>query len=134
MSLGFHYVRGEQDIVEVDVAAASADIKYGDMITVASGLASRCGDGDAVKGIAVEAVSSPDADGGVRVKIDCGKTAVYRYVISAGSVALTNQFTTADAGAYGDSGSTVKVASPANNDLYIIDFDAAGNSFDVRLA
>lgn len=124
---------GAQRLIEVGVAAASADIKVGEMITLSSGYAARAAAGDAVFGWAASDVTSPSADGGAIVKVDVSKVAFYELAIDTGSAAITHRGTTGDAGAY-STGSTVDVTSTTNNDIRIVDVDLVANTFLVCLA
>lgn len=84
-------VLGTPILVEIPVAAASANIVVGDMIGVSSGYAVQAAAGENVLlGFAHENVTSPSADGDVTVKVDISKETVYRYPIDTGSVAVTD--------------------------------------------
>lgn len=128
----FGFVRGPQVLVTVPVAAASADIKRGDIITLASGYASQASGGDAVFGFCVDEADSPSANGDVSVSVDISKSSIYRYPIDTGTVAQSNLTEAAAADAGG--AQSIDVTSPSNNDIRIVAVETDTNTFLVQLA
>lgn len=125
--LSYGYVSGPQVLVTVPVAAASADIKRGDMITIASGYAAQASAGDAIFGFTPDEVASPTANGDVSIVVDISRSSVYRYPIDASTVAQTNLTNAAAADVGGPQ--SVDVTSTSNNDLKIVAVETATNTF-----
>ena len=128
----YGYVRGPQVLVTVPVAAASADIKRGDMITISSGYGAQASAGDAIFGFCVDEADSPSANGGASVSVDISTSSIYRYPIDTGTVAQTNLTNAAAADVGG--AQSVDVTSPSNNDLRIVVVEADTNTFLVQRA
>lgn len=130
--LSYGYVYGPQVLISVPVAAASADIVRGDMITISSGYAAQASAADALFGFCVDAATSPSANGDVSILVDISRDSVYRYPINTGSAAQTNLTNAAAADVGGPQ--SVDVTSPANNDIKIVAVETATNTYLITRA
>jgi hypothetical protein len=93
--------------VRVQLDSTTADIEVGTAITTTNATAGYHKEVDAtaevVKGVSMERVSSPSADGGASVLIDVSPMSVYEVPPDTGTVVLADQGKKVDVGADGQS-------------------------------
>ena len=132
--MAFEYMYGPRKIIELPVAATSADITVGLMLTAAGATDGYFkevdGSGEAVTGVAVSKVSSPATDGAAIVKVDVSPASVYRVSPDAGNIAVTDATNTADVGA---DGLTVNIDASATDDIQILSVDVDANTMAVSI-
>lgn len=128
MSLSYGYARGEIAPKEHPVAAASADIKRGDMLVLSSGYVAQASAGDAIFGFALEDAASPSTNGGTTVLVDVGPAGLYRYPLDSGTPVVGDNGKTADVGG----AQSVDITSPSNNDLTVVSVDTVSGTVLVR--
>ena len=133
--MAFEYRRGPRVLIELPLAATSADITPGMAIT-----ATDAADGyfkqvdatsEAVLGIAVNKVSSPSSNGGTLVKLDVSTLSVYEAPPVTGTLAVTVNQNTCDVGADGVS---IDQGTSTRDDILILVIDTDTNTALVRLA
>ena len=134
MATGFDFAYGERILVRVPLDSTSADIEVGDAITTSGATAGFYKEvdasGESTIGIAVEKVTSPDADGGATVLVNISENAYYRVNPDAGSVSSSLRFKLADIGADGRS---VNIDASATDNVKIHDYRTDDNTILVSV-
>ncbi|MEL6344723.1 MAG: hypothetical protein AAFV53_16520 [Myxococcota bacterium] len=133
--MGLKYLNSPQrDLVRLPLAASTADIKVGDVITdtgAATGFYQKVdGSGDAVKGVSLEVVKSPAANGGATVLVDVSPNTNYLASPDAGSVTTALRFKSMDIGA---DGASIDIDASATDDIYCIDVYTDENTLKVQI-
>ena len=83
----YGYRKGRRMPIKALVDSTTADIEVGDLVTVATtGYVKQAAAGETVRGVAMQKVASPSADGGASCLIDESPESVYEYPPDAGSV------------------------------------------------
>ncbi len=96
----YGYRKGASVKVVAKVAAASADIKPGDMVVAASaaGYVQQAAAGELPIGVAATGAASPSANGDVEITMEVSPLALFEYPPDAGSVTQALAGTTMDVG------------------------------------
>lgn len=123
--MGFEYANGARDILDLEVAAATADIVSGDALTIDSnGYYKRAAAGEKVFAIAADSLASPATDGVKTVRGDVSKESRYRVPPAAGSVARTDRTKVCDVGT---DGQAIDRTAATNGDVVIHEVDLGRN-------
>ncbi len=126
----YGYRSGRRDLRSYPVAAASAAIVEGDMLTIdANGFASQASAGDnRLLGFAAEGCASPASDGDTSILVDVSRESVF-YV--AGSTAVTQS----DLGKVCDisDARTADLAASVDDVLFIRDIDITNQAVYVSI-
>jgi len=133
--MSFEYRRGVRNPTLVPLDSTSADIEVGDAITMSGGTTGYAKEVDAaaeaVIGFAMQAVSSPSADGEASVLVDVSKDSVYEVGPDAGSVTQALNFTALDVGADARS---VDIDGTTTADLLVVQCEVDDNKIYIKRA
>lgn len=132
--MAFEYVRGERTIVSLPLDSTTADLVQGQAVTTADATAGYFKEVDAlaeaVVGIVVRKVDSPDSDGDRSVDVDVSRHSVYRVAPDAGSMTVAENMNTCDVGA---DGLSINRDGSTTDDIEILYVDTDYNVAYVRI-
>ena len=132
--MAFEYRSGKRNPVQFLLDSSTAAVTVGMAMTITDATGGYVKDVDvaaeAVMGIAMQAVSSPSADGDASVLIDISTSSIYEVPPNAGTLVITENYNTCDVGA---DGITIDHDGSSTDDIFILTVDLVTQTALVHL-